>query len=179
MLQNIVLQIETLNGNMEAGEGKKSCLISWVYWKHQFFLGSEKLENSVWSPDYLLLCNIANMSITWYHQMMIAIIVGIMSWSIILIDTIDDLCFGLWFLDILIKICYSFGIFDHFHLNQSNSKPYVKDCWFVLIKIWKVLSNIFNRMAALHMFCKRKVYSGTKEVQMEIFIEKVIFEMTH
>ena len=40
MLQNIVLQIETLNGNMEAGEGKKSCLISWVYEKHQVFLGS-------------------------------------------------------------------------------------------------------------------------------------------
>jgi GTPase SAR1 family protein len=28
LFQNIVLQIETLNGNMEAGEGKKSCLIS-------------------------------------------------------------------------------------------------------------------------------------------------------
>ena len=88
---------------------------------------------------------------------------------------LDDLSFGLWFLDILIKICYSFGIFDHFHLNQSNSKPYVKDCWPVLIKIWKVLSNIFNRMAALHMFCKRKVCSGTNGN----IHRKIIFEMTH
>jgi len=28
LFQNIVVQIETLNGNMEAGEGKKSCAIS-------------------------------------------------------------------------------------------------------------------------------------------------------
>ena len=31
LFQNIVVQIETLSGNMEAGEGKKSCTISWVF----------------------------------------------------------------------------------------------------------------------------------------------------
>ena len=38
--QNIVVQIETLSGNMEAGEGKKSCTISrvfifgWISWEN-------------------------------------------------------------------------------------------------------------------------------------------------
>ena len=34
-------------------------------------------------------------------------------------------------------------------------------------------------MAALHKYGKRKVCSGAKEIQMEIFIKKVIFEVTH